>query len=488
VALWLSARSAFRLAQVVAGRLTFPYDVEWMEGGVVDHVLRVLDGKPIYVEPHFDFVPFIYNPLFYWLGAATTLVMGPGPPALRLVSVLGIVVASAATVALVRRVTGSLAGGVLAAGCFLATYELSGGWMDVARVDSTFVALQLVAVLVSTGRGSFWAVSSAFFLCAAFLAKQYSLVVALPIAAYLLLAHGRRRAAVFAVAALVFVGISLAWLNLATDGWHWFWTARVPAVHPRYDLGPHTFVLEHLGSPLPVMTSVAVAGTYAMTSRALAPSSRAPGERRERLADAALVVGFGVVLGVEGWASYIHAGRYLNCLLPAHLAVCLLAACTVDGRTVIPRGVSTFAVGVLSVQLWLLDYDAGRWIPAPGALGEAKRLERDLRRGDTLYGFRGFFGSPGANPAHAHQMAASDLLAAGQAFPELAQRLVAEAEAHFAARPYGRVVLDNWDYVFLPALTRHYRKVKEIPVGRGPYWTPTAAPMKPRIFFEPKAR
>ncbi|MGZ3453482.1 MAG: hypothetical protein ACXVEF_28010, partial [Polyangiales bacterium] len=42
-------------------RSRYPYELEWMEGAMVDHVDRILQGKRLYVQPSIDFVPFIYG-------------------------------------------------------------------------------------------------------------------------------------------------------------------------------------------------------------------------------------------------------------------------------------------------------------------------------------------------------------------------------------------------------------------------------------------
>src|SRR5688572_21865114 len=60
------------LAVTVARRLLFPYDLEWMEGGMLNHALRLAEGQPIYAPPSIDFVPYLYTPLYpallAWLG------------------------------------------------------------------------------------------------------------------------------------------------------------------------------------------------------------------------------------------------------------------------------------------------------------------------------------------------------------------------------------------------------------------------------------
>src|SRR5262245_18345694 len=73
---------------VAVRRLGFPYEIEWMEGGIYEHVARVLEGKPLYVAPSLEFTPYIYTPLYYWVGAASVALFGPGLPALRAVSLL----------------------------------------------------------------------------------------------------------------------------------------------------------------------------------------------------------------------------------------------------------------------------------------------------------------------------------------------------------------------------------------------------------------
>ena len=48
-------------------RIFYPFDLEWMEGGMLLHGLRVMEGKNLYVEPTSEFIPFIYPPLYSWL-------------------------------------------------------------------------------------------------------------------------------------------------------------------------------------------------------------------------------------------------------------------------------------------------------------------------------------------------------------------------------------------------------------------------------------
>src|SRR5437016_5947719 len=70
----------------IAFRIGYPFELEWMEGAMVDHAARVRAGLPIYCAPTPEHVAFLYTPLLYQLGALVSLVTGQGFLALRLVS------------------------------------------------------------------------------------------------------------------------------------------------------------------------------------------------------------------------------------------------------------------------------------------------------------------------------------------------------------------------------------------------------------------
>ena len=60
----LAAAYAVVLAFVILNRMTWPYEIEWMEGGMLMHAVRVRLGEGIYVEPSASFVPYFYTPLY----------------------------------------------------------------------------------------------------------------------------------------------------------------------------------------------------------------------------------------------------------------------------------------------------------------------------------------------------------------------------------------------------------------------------------------
>ena len=111
------------LFQTVRQRLGYPFDLEWMEGGMLVHALRVRDGLPLYVEPSPDFIPFIYPPLYPWLLGTLGHVFPLDATLGRTVSLIGILIAAGALIWAIRREGHGWMLGVGSAALFLSTYE-----------------------------------------------------------------------------------------------------------------------------------------------------------------------------------------------------------------------------------------------------------------------------------------------------------------------------------------------------------------------------
>ncbi len=131
---------------VALRRIGYPFELEWLEGGEVEIVNRVVHGQGIYVAPSLHYVPYPYPPLFIWISAVFAKVLGVGFLAPRLVSFLASLGVLALLFHIVRRETGDAVAGLVAAGLFAATYQASGAYFDLARVDSLFLALLLAAI------------------------------------------------------------------------------------------------------------------------------------------------------------------------------------------------------------------------------------------------------------------------------------------------------------------------------------------------------
>jgi hypothetical protein len=309
--------SAVRLAAALAGlvaiisyliialsRLGYPYALEWLEGNSLVEVHRILAGQQLYPAPTAAYVPDGYPPLYFAVSAAAASVFGVSYLPLRLVSLVSSLLCFALLGRLVQRETGSPAAGTAAAGVLAGVYFVTDTWFDVARVDSLFLLLSL-AGLDAARRMRGWpgAVAAGALLGAAMLTKQTGLAEGIAVVAALAVGPRRGLALLTGLTAVAVVGISTLVLTLSSGGWYvyyvfelmgehalnysafgWFWTALLPAV--------------------------GIAGGAALL-----------GARRVPLV---LLAGC-AALAVEGYAALVHSGGGVNDLLPAYLAVALLA-------------------------------------------------------------------------------------------------------------------------------------------------------------------
>ena len=127
-------------------RIQYPFELEWMEGGSLRQVIRILSGQKLYVSPSLEFVPFIYNPLYFYISAFISKIIGGGFMPLRLVSFISSLGCFFIIFLFVKRETKNIFFGVIAACLFAATFRISGAFFDIARVDSLFLLFLLIAL------------------------------------------------------------------------------------------------------------------------------------------------------------------------------------------------------------------------------------------------------------------------------------------------------------------------------------------------------
>ena len=229
----LAAAALANLAFAGARRIAYPYDLEWMEGGVLCHALRLVHGEPIYAEPSARFVSFAYTPLYPAVLWALSPVFGLGYLPARSVSVAAFAWALVVAYLFVRREGGSRAVALGAAALPAAAFAPTGAWYDLVRVDSLFLGLLASAVAVGwwTRNGARGPVAAGALMTAAFFAKQTALPFAVVLGLVLLVSR-RRAAAVYAATVVMLGAALLAWLHAASGGWFWTYAFALHRRHP----------------------------------------------------------------------------------------------------------------------------------------------------------------------------------------------------------------------------------------------------------------
>jgi hypothetical protein len=228
-------------ARLFASRVAFPLDLEWMEGGVLVHAQRVAEGKPLYVAPSLDFIPFLYTPFYYVVLAGLSKVLPMGYALARALSLAAFAGALALLVATALRQAGRGAHssrvlaalvGLAGAGAVAAGFEFSGAFFDLARSDSLLLFLEAAALAAALwGRGWQSAAGAGVAMGLAFLTKQTGPVIGIGIGLGLLVADWRR-ALVYGAVAGAIMGAGLFYLVKSSDGWFWTYIFKLHQSHP----------------------------------------------------------------------------------------------------------------------------------------------------------------------------------------------------------------------------------------------------------------
>ncbi len=457
-------------------RLTYPFPLEYLESNSLVEVQRILTGHALYAAPTVGYVPDGYPPLYFATSAAAAGMLGLSYLPLRLVSLVSSLVCFAVLTRLVQRETASTAAGIMAAGLLAATYFVTDTWFDVARVDSLFIALSVAALYTARRmRRTRGAVATGLLFAAAFLTKQSGLAEGVAVLTVLAFGPRRRLAWLAALTYGAVLGISTLALGLTSCGWYVYYVFLL--------LSEHTlrYWTVHLLPMLGIACGAMVLGV--------------------RRAPPVLAAGCAALV-VESYATQVHSGGGVNDLLPAYLAVALLAGLAIGGH---PGGLVSFcadrparsriaswragltgrrgaaAVAALVIaQLAVLvnGFRASQTIPTNADRAVGWRLTSGMR---ALGGTIAVPSDPGLDllaglPAVAHQGATDDVLRASD--PAVIASFRSSAARAVATLRFSAIVTENAGSPdgFPPDLARYYRRCPQ-----------TLLPGVPHAVFQPVA-
>jgi hypothetical protein len=449
------------LLYAMLARLGYPYDLEWMEGGLLAHAYRITHGLGGYVEPSIDFIPYLYTPLYPGLLAAMSPLFGLSYAVGRAVSVaaaLGIL--ALATVAIYREAerrdrSAALCGVAVAAGVMAATYPWVEAWYDLVRADTLFVCMALGGLLgvrawAHAGEGIAGharIASAAALLALSFFCKQTGVLFVATGGLLLLFLNWRRLPVYVAVAGVI--GLGGTWLlQRATGGWFWTYIYEVHQVH---DFNMERFYrsFDNILFQFPVMTAIILVGLLAVAVAALA--------RRELPRSSggllvwSLVFAIAVIMGAVGWGTqWAHFNAYIPAMITGGIAAgsalpalagaiaALVRGWPTRRRAVVETGIPAVAAAALGAQLLAAWWSPSDFIPTRADREAGDALIEHIRgyEGDVFIPYHPWYAHLADKPLYVHRMGLLDMSYGGSWQIHGVREALAEAR-------FDAVILDN---------------------------------------------
>jgi len=319
-------------------RMLYPYELEWIEGGIIDQIRWIANGNSIYGEPSISFIPAAYNPLYFVICAGLMKVVGGGFIPARCVSIVATIGCFILLFLVVYRISRDYLPGLAAAGIYAASFRFSGAWMDLAKTDSLFIFLILLAFFIGQRfKGYGGIILSGLTFVLAYYTKQVALPIILVTASFSLLASRGRTWMQWAIAFLVGI-IVFAWLEISTDGWYSFYTLDNFLRHKRvYDLS--IFWVPLLRNMWPVILLSLLYPILSIRTQRF----------KNLLQDNEFLphLGFGLALIIASWSVFTKIWTYENGFMPAVAGLAITAGLGYDQlvkkiRRISPTGRSNF--------------------------------------------------------------------------------------------------------------------------------------------------
>jgi len=482
----LTATGLFAVMYLVAAlpRVFYPYDLDFIEDSILMEAQRFALGLPVYVAPSMTFIPHVYMPFYLWVGGWLIKIAGMGYAPLRLLSL-------AATL-LTAGLLGYIAGreskqpwlGWASAALYLAGYRISGFWYELARVDSLFVALSLLGLVIGIYRPARLKgtapVVSAIVLALAFFTKQTALAFGACMAVYLLITAARQAWIFMAVLVGLVVG-GFALINWSTGGWFYFHVVTVAGAD-QVELGRvvHYATLEVFGLMAGLSVLAVIAGVLSLRRNGLSLLQREPW---------LLAMGTAVVLSGTARAS---VGGNVNNLMPVYALLCLAPALlwkTVGAEKIFGAETQTrwqwLVGGAILIQLALGVYYPPRYIPSEAMRSAGDRLVEKIRayNGPVLVMLHPYYvWLAGKQPsAQLPTLWSLHFWLHEPLLPDFVERI----QSHY----YTAIISDESPTELDPdiqaLLTSYYTVAEKIDKAESPF-SPVGMPVRPQVVYLPK--
>jgi 4-amino-4-deoxy-L-arabinose transferase-like glycosyltransferase len=479
------------LLYIFISRLTFPLDLEWEEGGMLTHSLRILEGQSLYGPPTADFISFLYTPFYPFVIAVFGKVFGLSYVLGRLISVLSFFGVLALVFSAVWRQVGrrswlGAAWGLAAVGLIASSFPECAAWYDLVRNDSFFILLVVGALylLFYGHRRRGYLIAAGILMGLSFLTKQTGSLFVLYSGAVLLLLNWRKLPGYVVSVGLVAGGTTLV-LDQLTDGWFW---RIIFTLHQKHEFFPDRIWPETekmLFKAWPVVAIIIGLWILIRLVEALALRRWLPGDRGNLffLATAAMGVLVSAIGFATQWAVY-------NAFIPAFVfsAAFVAMACgdlakpdTRGWRRWIAGPASVLLGGAIAAQMIVQLYDPMKHIPTDDDWKNSRQLIATLGKLEAplLIPYHPFYPYLVGQKTSHHKMSTNDITRAGMPLPK-------DLVSNITKQRYRTIIFDRTPVGSSYGFMLRYYKIARVFSSQEVPRVLTGFRVQPKYVFVPK--
>lgn len=466
-------------------RVGYKFELEWIEGLMLEQSTFLANTGHLYVEPTMDFVPAIYNPFYTMVAAAGVKLFGSSFLILRAISILSLIGSAILMFLIVKRITRSLWGSLLTLGIFFGSYAESGYWYDLGRVDSLhlFLLLATLACVISRKDSLFYA--SPVFALLAVMTKQSSVIMIFFVGLMLLLLRFEKGIYFIAITGLLVVA-SVLLLQFWSNGWYLYYTFSLPAGHAWY----WPMLLGYWTDDVMDKYSFSF---YALTFLGVYCFLRA---RQKNYAT--MITGTWIVSMIAlSYISRLHRGGYYNVLIPLHAGLAI-AAGLAFGQFYISRQRSKLKKNTMVnlailcaaiIQLALVFYFPIDQVPTNGDRAYGNKLVTFLKRhnGDVFMSSGSYLKLYAGKGINAHVMSIDDILRSSCGDEAIKSKLKKNMSDSLRTGKYSKVIISSslLSKDLQEAIDQNYKYSRRL-FSPGPNFIPvTGGRVKPELLYRP---
>lgn len=466
-------------------QIQYPFETEWMEGGAVDHVIRVLNGQKLYVEPSLDFIPYIYTPFYFYVSALFSLIFGVSFVPLRLVSFLSTMACFSLIFLFVKRETRSSYLGIVSAGVFAATYHISGAWFSISRVDPLATFLLLLAVYLLKNHTSIkMLIISAVLTFLSFFTKQSIFLIIIAMFIYSIFKH-KKNSIAFIVPVLLGIILSTAIANMLSNGWYSYYIFELPKYHKFLDSLLYWYWVDDiLGSLTPALIFMLFYIIH-----------RIPLEKdfiKIRKFIFYLFIPASFLL--TSWMSRLHSGGYLNVLIPAYLIISIMFILGLEKvyklvKEKLNNKLYLICICLICIlQFFILLYNPMMYIPTKQDIKAGEKLVKIISEidGEVMMPSTGYIHRlAGKKSMYAQHMAIYDLLRVRtkKAKPlEIKKKLKQNIQDVLKSKKYSAIITHHRNWYGI----QKYYKLKQRLFNKDEFMPVTGGQARPLYLYVPK--